>query len=111
MYLFHLIRRYISTAVHLAFPSKAGVTSSPFINEDQLDLVKHRPAFLRRKIKKMEQRLHRMTKGSFHSSSISCVASILLEQPQPGQQAGFLVLCCGVCLCITSFSRGCKEAL
>lgn len=59
----------------------------------------------------MEERLHHMTKSSFHPSSISQVVSILPEQSQPGQQAGFSVLCCGVSLCIIAFSRGRKQAL
>lgn len=62
-------------------------------------------------MKKMEERLHCMTKSSFHPSSISQVVSIFLEQFQPGQQAGFLVLCCGVSLCIMAFSRGHKQVL
>ena len=107
----HLIRRCVSTAVHWGFPSKPGVTSSPFTNEDQLVLLKHISSFLRRKIKKKEERQQRMTKSSFHPSSISQVVSVLLEHSQPGQQAGFLVLCCGLSLCVTASSRGRKQAL
>jgi len=32
--LFYLIRRCVSTTVHWGFPSEAGVTSSPFTNDD-----------------------------------------------------------------------------